>query len=149
MSGPVFVSLNARLTVAAARLAAFYAALGKQDWKGVNEALKKGFVSDYWFSSVGAISEDGTIVWGAETNTRVSTTAANLVFVAGTNKIVASEDEAWKRLKEYQTPMNGALVRAAFGMPTSTLRTTGSIKSAIPFGNLKVTVVLVKGAFGF
>jgi hypothetical protein len=68
--------------------------------------------------------------------------------------------------------MNSALVRAAYGMPTSTLRHTGAsiicsqfsegrgltsfvllvagaIKSAIPFGGNKVTVVLIKEALGF
>lgn len=38
---------------------AFYGALSKQDWKGVSESLKKGFVSDYWFASAGGVAEDG------------------------------------------------------------------------------------------
>jgi hypothetical protein len=47
-------------------------------------------------------SQDGSIVWGSETNTRVSTAASNLVFVSGTNKIVPTEADAFRRLTDYQ-----------------------------------------------
>ena len=43
-------------------------------------SVSPGFLADYWIASVGAVSEEGDIVWGSGTGTRVAaTTAKNLV----------------------------------------------------------------------
>jgi hypothetical protein len=49
--------LSAGLILAVLAPTAFYAALHKKEFQAASEALRKGFASDYWFSSAGGISE--------------------------------------------------------------------------------------------
>lgn len=51
----------------------------KGDLPGFARLTQEGMGADWFFSSLGGISEQGEIVWGSGTGTRVSTHAKNLV----------------------------------------------------------------------
>jgi len=130
--------------------AAFVAASSKGDQAGMADAVAKGWLADYWFASVGAISETGEIVWGSATGTRLAPhTPKNLVLVAGTNKITADLEDALKRLKDYQKTLTDGEARA-FGLSGSTLAEIGVLSAANPFGAPgRVHVIFVKGVYGY
>lgn len=109
-----------------------------------------GATVDYYLTSVSAVTEDGSILGADLTGTRVGGwfVSANLVVVAGTNKIVKDIPDAFKRLENYQFPLESARVRIVYGFPASTIANCAIINK-VPMNTNRVTVVLVKDVLGY
>lgn len=103
-----------------------------------------------FLSSVSAVSQQGDIFAADLTGTRIGGwfAAKHMVVVLGTNKIVADEAEADKRLYDYQLKLESARVRVAYGVPASAVINKVAIRGSNPFGS-RSTVVIVKKSLGF
>jgi len=127
-------------------------ALAKQkdgDSDGYNELMNKGLSADYFFTSCAAVSQTGDIVWGSLTGTRVAgNTSKNLVFVVGTNKIVADYQTAMDRLYDYQYPLESARANLVYGF-ASNVNEMGAIRGANPFMPHVVHICIIRGVYGF
>lgn len=112
--------------------------------------LAQGLGADYFFSSVSAVTEEGNIFAADLTGTRIGGwhAAKHLVIVLGSNKIVANDEEAEKRLTDYQYKLESARVRVAFGIPSSTIVNKVAVRAANPFGP-RTTVVIINKPFGY
>lgn len=126
------------------------AAAAAGDMAKHNELIQKGFLADTYFTSVSAVSQEGDIFSADLSGTRIGgyLSSGHLVVVIGSNKIVADEAEADKRLKEYQYKVESARVRVAYGVPASAIINTITIRAANPMGP-RSTVIIVKKPLGF
>ncbi|MBU1125839.1 MAG: lactate utilization protein [Candidatus Omnitrophica bacterium] len=69
---------------------------------------RQGASADYFLASANAISEKGELVFlsGYGNRTAGITYASAVIVVCGINKITATREEAFKRAREYATPLN-------------------------------------------
>ncbi len=72
------------------------------------ELRRLGASADYYLSSANAISQSGELVFFSAQGHRIAgiSNAKNVIIVAGINKITVNLDEAIKRAREYDTPLN-------------------------------------------
>lgn len=83
---------------------------------------KKALLSDYYITGSNAVSLDGRIVNVDHSGNRVAAInygPDNVIIVVGKNKVVATLDEAIKRVKNVACPQNAK--RAGFNPPCVTL----------------------------
>ena len=112
--------------------------------------LEKGFLADSFYSSVSAVSEEGDIFAADFSGSRVAGwfAAKRLIIVLGSNKIVANEVEADKRLYDYQYKLESARARVAYKIPGSSVNNKAAMRAANPYGP-RTTIVIVKKSLGF
>jgi len=126
------------------------AAEAKNDWGLASALRKQGSQADYFFSSLAAVTQDGSLMWGSLTGTRVSINAGTLVLIAGTQKIVKDEAEGEARMYEWQLPLESARVRIVYKVPASNLNEVGTLRHVNPYSPPgSVHVVLINGIYGF
>jgi len=127
-------------------------AMGKGDYAAAGEARRQGVNADYFFSSVSAVAQTGEIVGCDATGSRVggwTFSAKNVILVCGTNKIVATRDDAFKRLYDYQLPLESARCRIVYKAPSSSVNNVVTISQGSPYAKERIHVVFVKGSFGY
>ncbi|KAI9034600.1 hypothetical protein DFJ74DRAFT_649980 [Hyaloraphidium curvatum] len=110
----------------------------------------KGLVAKTFFSSCSAISEEGDLYTTDLSGTRIAgwLTAGRAIIVAGSNKVVKDEAAAWARMKDYQWALESARMRATTPLPGSMMNNQLVIRADNPFAP-RITVVIVKGSYGF
>ncbi|KAG0001810.1 hypothetical protein BGZ65_003162 [Modicella reniformis] len=111
-----------------------------------------GSTVDYYLTSVAAITEDGHIAHGDLSGSKVGGVAfgaGKVVVVAGSNKIVRDEQEAWKRQEEHALPLESARVRIAYGLPASSITHYEVIRRASPFNGDRIQIIIVNEALGY
>lgn len=77
----------------------------------VGEIFRKAFVSDTFFSSTNALTEEGELYNVDGNGNRVSAMIfgpKQVIVIAGKNKIVKNRDEAKRRVEELTAPKNAA-----------------------------------------
>jgi len=130
-------------------------ARAKGDLAGFAAISAKGASADWFMSSVSAVTEDGVLHAADFSGSRISgwLAAKRLFLVLGTNKIVPDEEAAEHRLVEYQLPLESARLRATTTFKSSTI--ANRIQMVHPGAAFaagapsRVTVIIVKGAWGF
>jgi len=128
------------------------AAMGRGEMPAMFALLHEGLNADVFFTSCSAVTENGEIVFGDGTGTRVAAnTAKSLIFVVGSNKIVPTWADAEARLFDYQAPLEGARMRVAYNNPQmeGSVVHFGAIRQGEFFTPGRVHVVLIKGALGY
>lgn len=111
-----------------------------------------GTTVDYYLTSVAAVTEDGKLAHGDLSGSKVGGVAfgaANVIVLAGANKIVKDEKEAFTRTTEFALPAESARARDAYGVPASALIHYEVLRASNPFNPGRIQVVLVKEALGF
>lgn len=94
---------------------------GKHPWKNLKDAIlaekdeakqtelrKKSVSADYFIASIHAITEDGEVLVASASGSQIPSYAFssnNVIWVVGTQKIVPTIDEAFKRVKQYVFPL--------------------------------------------
>jgi hypothetical protein len=112
------------------------------------EARKRASAPAYGMGSVHAITQDGKLVVASATGSQLGIYvygAANLVLVAGTQKIVKDVDAAFARIREYIFPLEDARMKKAYGVG-SRINKMLIINKENP-GRIKL--ILVKEKLGF
>jgi hypothetical protein len=74
--------------------------------------------SDYALASGHAITHDGTLVIASASGSQLASYAwgtANVIFVVGTQKLVATLEAAHQRIYQYSLPLEDARAQAAYG----------------------------------
>ncbi|KAG0258184.1 hypothetical protein BG011_003449 [Mortierella polycephala] len=111
-----------------------------------------GSTVDYYLTSMSAITEDGKLAHADLSGSKVGGVAfgaGNVIVIAGTNKIVKDEDEAWTRTHEFALAAESARSRDAYGVPASAIINYEVIRQANPFNPDRIQVVLINDALGF
>ncbi len=83
------------------------------------EMTKLGAAPDYATGSVHAVTEDGHVLIASASGSQLphyAYTAAHVIWVVGTQKIVKNLDEGIKRIYEHSLPLEDARAQKAYGL---------------------------------
>lgn len=126
------------------------AKLSMMDPKTENREMQKmGASPEYTLGSVHALTETGIAIIASMTGSQLpgyAAAAANVIWVVGTQKIVATLDDGLKRVKEYVLPLEDARAFQAYGMHSAVNKLLIVHKEFMPG---RTTVILVKEKLGF
>ncbi|MFL5734747.1 MAG: LUD domain-containing protein [Chloroflexia bacterium] len=114
-----------------------------------SEMRKLGTAPDYVVGSVHAITEQGEVMvvsYGGSQLAPYVYGAGHVIWVVGSQKLVADLDEGMRRVREYCYPLEDARLRGLRGMPSGIGKVLIVNHEAIPG---RITVVLIKEALGF
>lgn len=124
--------------------------LAETDPKVQMEMRLKSILAPYYLGSVQAIAETGEIVVASASGSQLPAYAfssSNLIWVAGTQKIVPTLEDALRRLREYSLPHENERIKA-FGYPGSVLAKILIIEQEPPMLQRNVTLILVNESVG-
>ena len=113
------------------------------------DARRAAVAVKYYIGSVHAITEDGLVVVASKTGSQLPAyayTAENVIWVAGTQKIVKNLEEAFRRIREYTFPLEMERAKKAYGTGTGINKILIIEKEEIPN---RITLVLVNQVLGF
>jgi LUD domain len=99
--------------------------------------------------SVHAITEQGQILiasYGGSQLAPYASGAGSVIWVAGTQKLVRTLDEAMRRIQEYSFPLEDARLREAYGMGSGIGKILIVNRDPVPG---RLTLILVKENLGF
>jgi L-lactate utilization protein LutC len=117
------------------------------------EMRKLGAAPDFAVGSAHALTETGTLVAASLTGSQLPAYAygaGTLIWIIGSQKIVADLDEAMRRLEEHVVPLESARARKAYGLPESFKSAANKILILNAEANpARVKVIIVKEAIGF
>lgn len=114
------------------------------------EMKRLGSAPEYVTGSIHAITEDGHILIASSTGSQLAAYvygSANVLFVAGTQKIVRNVEEGIKRIYDYVLPLESERARKAYGVPGSSVNKILIINKETQTGRIKI--ILVKEKLGF
>ena len=98
----------------------FHAVITAENDTAKRHALRrKGVAADYFLSGVQAIAASGEIVGCDKGGSRMGAwphAAAHLILVSGTNKIVPTVDDAFRRCREYCLPLENQRSQHVYGI---------------------------------
>lgn len=114
------------------------------------EMQKLGAAPQYAVGSVHAVTEDGKVLIASNTGSQLpvySYGASQVIWVVGTQKIVANLNEAMRRIYDYVLPLESERVKKAYGMERSNVSKLLIInKEILPD---RLTLIFVKEKLGF
>ena len=104
---------------------------------------------DYVLGSVHAVTENGKIVIVSNSGSQLAPyafSAAHVIWVVGTQKIVKNLDEAMKRIEEYTFKLEDERLMQAYGMHSAIRKLLVVNSEVMPE---RITMILVKENLGF
>ncbi|HWN00702.1 MAG TPA: LUD domain-containing protein [Streptosporangiaceae bacterium] len=103
---------------------------------------------DYALGSVHAITSDGTLVIASASGSQLASYAwgaANVIFVAGAQKLVPTLEAAHQRIYQHSLPLEDARAQAAYGQHSQVGKIL-EIHQELPG---RIHIVLIREAVGF
>lgn len=116
-----------------------------------SELRKYSVVSDFYLGSVHALAETGEMMITSNTGSQLPHlvfTSPNLILVVGTQKIVPTLDDAFKRLEKHVVPREDVRAMKAYGAHTAKNKTV-IMHGENPMMGRKIHVLLVNEKLGF
>ena len=114
---------------------------------------KLGAAPDYLVGSVHAVTEDGHVFIASNTGSQLpadASGAGQVIWIVGTQKIVANDEEAYARVYEYVLPKETVRARAAYGLDETFHSNVSKLliinKEVNP---TRIHIIFVKEALGF
>lgn len=104
---------------------------------------------EFVVGSVHAVTETGEVLVASASGSQLapySSGAAKVIWVVGTQKIVATMDEAWDRLRRYAYPLEDRRAREAYGFPSVLSKVLVFLREPRPG---RITLIFVPEAVGF
>lgn len=118
------------------------------DPKKAVEMKRIGSAADYALGSVHAVTEDGQVVIASATGSQLPSYvygASNVIWVVGTQKIVADLSEAFDRIENYTFQLEDKRALKAYGAHSSLNKLLIYRKETAG----RVTIIFVKESVGF
>lgn len=113
------------------------------------EARRINSAPDYVVGSVHAVTEDGKIVIASNSGSQLPAyafSAAHVIWVVGTQKIVKNLDDAMKRIEEYTYKLEDERMMQAYGMHSGIRKLLIINSEVMPE---RITLIFVKENLGF
>jgi len=113
------------------------------------EMQKLGATPEYILGSVHAVTETGNVIIASGTGSQLAgyaASAAHLIWVVGTQKIVPTLEDGMERIEEFTLPLESARARKAYGVGSSIDKLLIVNKEFMPG---RTTMILVKENLGF
>lgn len=115
------------------------------------ELRKQSIFADYFLGSVHAIAETGELVIASASGSQLPAftyTSQNLIWVAGTQKIVPTVADGIQRIREYIFPLENERMKTV-GYPGSIIAKLLIIEQEAAMMGRKVRLILVNEKLGF
>jgi len=103
---------------------------------------------DVLVGSVHAITEQGQVMIASAMGSQLSSAASGagmVIWVVGTQKLVPTLDEGFRRIREYSYPLEDVRTRQVYGQP-SAINKILIVNGELPN---RITIILVKENLGF
>lgn len=113
------------------------------------EKRRLGAAPDWALGSVHAVTENGRVLVASMTGSQLPAYAygaGHVIWVVGAQKVVATEDDAIRRINDYVLPLEDQRMRAAYGIGSAVNKLLTIYREANA-GRLRV--ILVKERLGF
>lgn len=113
------------------------------------EMQKLGATPEFILGSVHAVTEDGHMIIASQSGSQLSgyaAAAAHVIWIVGTQKIVADLATGMKRVEEYSLPLESARAMKVYGVPSSINKLLIVYREAKPG---RTSMILVKENLGF
>ena len=113
------------------------------------EIRKLGGAPDYAAGSVHAVTEDGQVLIASNTGSQLgpyASGAGHVIWVVGTQKIVKDLNEGFRRIYEYDLPLETEHMRQLYNAPTSVNKVLVVNREIRPN---RTTMILVKEEVGY
>ena len=113
------------------------------------QARRINSAPDYVVGSVHAVTEDGKIVIASNSGSQLAPyafSAAHVIWLVGTQKIVKNLDEAMKRIEEYTFKLEDERLMNAYGMHSGIRKLLIVNSEIMPE---RITLIFVKEKLGF
>ncbi len=126
------------------------AILAEKDPAKQMELRKRSLTCRYFIGSVHAVTEDGEILVASASGSQIpgyAFSSDNVVWVVGTQKIVPTMDEAFRRVREHCLPLEDKRMKS-IGHPGSTIAKMLILEREI-MPNRKLTLIFVNEKLGF
>ncbi|KXS15909.1 DUF1121-domain-containing protein [Gonapodya prolifera JEL478] len=126
--------------------------LAEQDQAKAAKLRQEGYSADYFFASPNAISSSGSLITADLTGTKTAglIASSNVVFFAGSNKIVAGGiEEAHKRVEDFAVKVESLRAHLVYGVERSVANNIVVLSGSNPWGPKRIHVVLSTEAYGF
>ncbi len=137
---------------------------GKHGWNNLHDGIlaetdkdkqaelrKHSVISDYYLGSAHAVTETGELVISSNTGSQLPHlvyTSPNIILVVGTQKIVPTLEEAFKRIHEHVVPLEDERMIGVYGYGTTLAKTLVLHKENPALGR-NITIIFVKEELGF
>ena len=113
---------------------------------------RQSVLADYYMGSVHAVAETGEIVIASMTGSQISPyayAARNVIWVVGAQKITASLDEAFHRVRDYVLPHeNSRMLESSGGKMESRIGKLLVFENEVPFLGRNVSLIFVNQELG-
>ena len=113
------------------------------------EIRKLGGAPDYAAGSVHAVTEDGQVLIASNTGSQLgpyASGAGKVIWVVGAQKIVKDLNEGFKRIYEYELPLETEHMRELYNAPTNVNKVLVVNRELRPN---RITMIIVKEELGF
>jgi len=113
------------------------------------EMVKMGAVPEYMVGSVHAVTESGSVLIASNTGSQLAgyaASAAHVIWVVGTQKIVPTLEEGFRRIENYCLPLEDERALQAYGMHSNISKILIVHREVMPG---RTTMILVKEKLGF
>jgi len=113
------------------------------------EMEKLGATPEFMIGSVHAVTETGRVIIASKTGSQLAgyvAAAAHVIWVVGTQKIVATLEDGMQRIEEYVLPLENARSLDVYGVMSSINKLLIVNKEFAPY---RTTMILVKENLGF
>jgi hypothetical protein len=137
---------------------------GKHQWTSLNdiasgekdpakraELRKRNVNVDYFLGSVHAITETGETIVASASGSQIPSyafTSKNVIWVAGTQKIVPNLEQGLRRVREHSLDLETARMKS-LGFPGSVIAKILIVERELPQLGRKVSMILVNEKLGF
>lgn len=114
------------------------------------EMRARGAAPEWTLGSVHAITEDGHVMIASASGSQLPAYAygaGNVIWIAGTHKIVKNIEEGFKRIYDYTLPLESERARKAYGVPGSAVNKLLVINKETQPG--RITLILVNEVLGY
>jgi hypothetical protein len=104
---------------------------------------------DYAAGSVHAVTEDGQVLIASNTGSQLgpyASSAGNVIWVVGAQKIVKDLNEGFRRIYEYDLPLETEHMRQLYNMPTNVNKVLVVNREIRPN---RITMIIVKEELGY
>jgi hypothetical protein len=126
------------------------AKMALMDRKTQNREMQKlGSTPEYMIGSVHAVTETGHVIIASKTGSQLAgyaASAAHLIWLVGTQKIVPTLEEGMERIEEYTFPRENARALNTYGVESSIDKLLIVNREFMPG---RTTMILVKENLGF
>jgi hypothetical protein len=113
---------------------------------------REGTLAEFFLGSVNALAETGELVFASGSGSQLPAyayTSRNVIWVAGTQKIAPTLEDAIRRVREYVLPLEDQRQKSLGNQAGSRINRILSIEGEPAYLRRNLTLILVNEALGF